>query len=296
VTLCLTLVAAAVAVVAAVRSTWSPCGLSMLSTITPFGERGRGNAYRTTTVWFVVGATVGGATTGAFAAGAAAVVRSFHPSPATLGTAALVATAVAFLSDAGVLGVRVPIHRRQVNERWLDRYRAWVYGAGFGWQIGTGLATYITSAAVYLMVVLAALTTSPPTALVLLTGFGLVRGLAVLLTRHLTGPADLLAFHRRFAASGPRAGRLVVAVEGVAVAVLAAVVRTPAAVAVLAATALAAGAGGALHRRAARGDDPTTTVPPAADPADPPTDVVPTRIPAGVPPAGDPQTVAVGPP
>src|SRR3546814_9872959 len=29
------------AVAAAIRSTWSPCGLSMLSTITPIGEQGR---------------------------------------------------------------------------------------------------------------------------------------------------------------------------------------------------------------------------------------------------------------
>ena len=32
-------VAALVAVVAALRSLWSPCGLSMLSTITPLAER-----------------------------------------------------------------------------------------------------------------------------------------------------------------------------------------------------------------------------------------------------------------
>ena len=57
--------------------------------------------------------------------------------------------------------MRLPIHRRQVNERWLDQYRPWVYGAGFGWQIGTGLSTYITTAAVYLMVVLGALTAGP---------------------------------------------------------------------------------------------------------------------------------------
>ena len=59
-------------VAAAVRSTWSPCGLSMLSTITPFGERGRGHAYRATATWFVVGAAGGGATLGLLMAGLAA--------------------------------------------------------------------------------------------------------------------------------------------------------------------------------------------------------------------------------
>ena len=89
-------------------------------------------------------------------------------------------------------GCGFPVHHRQVNERWLDQYRPWVYGAGFGWQIGTGLATYITTAAVYLMVVLGALTGRPAAALAVGTGFGLVRGLAVLLTRNLTDPAALL--------------------------------------------------------------------------------------------------------
>ncbi len=42
----LTLAAAAVAVVAAARSTWSPCGVSMLATITPLAERARGHRYR----------------------------------------------------------------------------------------------------------------------------------------------------------------------------------------------------------------------------------------------------------
>ena len=45
--------ASVVAVAAAVRSTWSPCGLSMLSTITPFGERAKGHSYRATAAWFV---------------------------------------------------------------------------------------------------------------------------------------------------------------------------------------------------------------------------------------------------
>ena len=54
-----------VAGAAAARSTWSPCGLSMLSTITPVTERAKGNSYRTTASWFVVGAVAGGATLGA---------------------------------------------------------------------------------------------------------------------------------------------------------------------------------------------------------------------------------------
>jgi MFS family permease len=221
VTTCITAAAAMVALAAAVRSTWSPCGLSMLSTITPLSERARGHRYRSTATWFIVGAVVGGATLGSVLALLAVGVLSLHLSSTALGAVALGATVVAAGSDAGVGGRRLPVHRRQVNERWLDQYRPWVYGAGFGWQIGNGLSTYITTAAVYLMVVLGALTGDPVTALALGAGFGLVRGLAVLMTRPLTDPVRLRAFHRRFTAVGPVVGRAVIAVELGASAVLA---------------------------------------------------------------------------
>ena len=136
-------------------------------------------------------------------------------------------------SDSGVAGVRLPFHRRQVNERWLDRYRPWVYGAGFGWQIGCGLATYITSAAVYLMILLGALTGQPLTALAVGVGFGGLRGMAVLLTRRLTDPSALLAFHRRFFELGPLAGRLVVTVELGSAALIALCLHTPSAAVVV---------------------------------------------------------------
>jgi hypothetical protein len=209
----------------------------MLSTITPLGERAKGHRYRTTAGWFVLGSTLGGATLGVMTALMADGVRSLQASSAALGTVALGAAVVAAGSDAGAFGIRVPIHRRQVNERWLDQYRPWVYAAGFGWQIGTGLFTYITTAAVYLMIVLAALTADPVTAFVLGTGFGLLRGLAVLLTRHLTSPAALLAFHRRFTAAGPWVGRAVTATEVAASAVLAGLFWSPVALGLVAAAA-----------------------------------------------------------
>jgi len=222
VTLCLSVLASVVAVAAAIRSTWSPCGLSMLSTITPLSEGGRGHSYRSTAAWFILGSTMGGVTVGAVMALGTGGVDGLHPAPATLGGLAVAAALVAAASDSGIVGVRLPVHRRQVNERWLDHYRPWVYGAGFGWQIGNGVSTYITTGAVYLMIVLAALTTVPMVALVVGTAFGLVRGLAVLMTRHLGDPNALRSFHRRFTAAGPRVDRGVIAVE-VAVAAVAAV-------------------------------------------------------------------------
>ena len=213
----LVILAAVTASVAAARSTWSPCGLSMLSTITPMGERARRYSYGGTAVWFVAGAVLGGATLGAAAALLAAGVGALDPSDGTRVAVAAGAAAVAAASDAQVGGFRLPGHRRQVNEVWLDRYRSWVYGGGFGWQIGVGLATFIVTAAVYLMVVLAALTGSPIAAVAICTGFGLLRGLAVLLSRQATTPARLQALHRRFdALSAPSRALTIAAQVGLA--------------------------------------------------------------------------------
>ena len=244
----LTVLAFLVAAVAAARSTWSPCGLSMLSTITPFSERGKGHRYAATCAWFVLGATAGGLALGAVAAGLAALVAASGASTMSLGVVALVAVLVAGVSDTGLAGTRLPVHYRQVNERWLDAYRPWVYGSGFGFQIGCGLATYITTAAVYLVVVLAALTVSPVVALVVGVAFGLLRGLAVTLTRHVRTPAALLAFHQRFAALLPWAYRAVLATLILsAVGLGLAVGAVPATVAIL-----VVGAGAALVRLVAQ--------------------------------------------
>jgi hypothetical protein len=243
--------AAALATVAsAVRSTWSPCGLSMLASITPLAETGRGNRFRTTASWFVVGGTVGGATLGLGMAALAIGVHALALSTTVVGIAALATAALAVASDAGAKGFRLPVHYRQVNERWLDQFRPWVYAAGFGWQIGAGLATYITTAAVYLMIVLAALTGNPVWAIALGTAFGLVRGLAVLLGRNITNPDALRAFHRKFYDAGPGVVRVTVLSEVVAALVVAWVLTPAVGVGVL--VVVAAG-GLVLMRRRGRG-------------------------------------------
>ena len=156
----LTVFAAMVAVVAAARSTWSPCGVSMLATITPLAEAGRGHRYRSTALWFVAGALVGGITLGLVLALLAVACRRRRPHAATLALLACLAAATAAASDARLGGFALPVHHRQVNERWLDQFRPWVYGAGFGWQIGAGVVTYIKTAGVYLLAALAVLTGS----------------------------------------------------------------------------------------------------------------------------------------
>jgi hypothetical protein len=209
----LTFAGCTLAVVAAVRSTWSPCGLSMLATITPLAERGRGHRFRTTATWFVLGSVLGGASLGVVMALVAAAVGALGASGTELATVAVVAGAITLAADARIGGFRLPVHYRQVNERWLDQFRPWVYGAGFGWQIGAGLATYIKTCAVYLMIVLAVLTGRPELALLVGIIFGLVRGLAVLLGRRITTTMALADFHRRFMAADRYALAMVIFCE-----------------------------------------------------------------------------------
>jgi hypothetical protein len=137
-----------------------------------------------------------------------------------LGLAAVAAVAAAGF-DAGLVRPALPHRRRQVDESWLDEFRPWVYGAGFGAQIGFGLATYVMTAGVYLVVVFGALSASVGWALAFGLVFGVARGAAVLLGAGNDTPARLASFHRRFAAAETpvRAGVVgVLVVVGVAMA------------------------------------------------------------------------------
>jgi hypothetical protein len=210
-----------IAIAAAARSTWSPCGQSMLSQINPIAEAGRGQRYRRTAGWFVAGATAGGLCLGGVCAGIAALVaRSGLSSRQALAAAAAAALAAAVV-DARLLGFGPPFIRRQVNEVWLTRYRSWVYGSGFGWQIGVGFTTYVMTAAVPLTVVLAVLTAEPVLALAIGTMFGLARGSTVFLSASSRTQDALFAFHRRFAARGEALRRSVIVVQLVAATVAA---------------------------------------------------------------------------
>jgi MFS family permease len=212
-----------VAASAGARGTWSPCGLSMVSAINPLAERGRGYRYWLTVLWFVLGAVLGGAVLGAAAALAAWLAGSLPASAAAL--LGCLGCLVAIASDCRVGGFRLPIHPRQVNEHWLNRYRRWVYATGFGFQIGTGFATYVMTAATYLVVLLAVLTGSPVRALAAGLVFGLVRGGAVLLSSRCRAPESLRALHQALARFEPVSRHVVLAVEGVSAVTLAAIIR-----------------------------------------------------------------------
>lgn len=189
---------AVIALAAAARSTWSPCGLSMLSQLTPLGEAGRNQKYARTAAWFVVGAITGGLTLGGLMVLGAALVGAIGVSPTTAVAITAVGALAAGAIDARVFGFGPPWLCRQVNEAWLSQFRSWVYGGGFGWQIGAGVTTYVMTAAVPLVIVVGALSGSPGVALAIGALFGFLRGLAVLLGAHIRTPEALYAAHRRF--------------------------------------------------------------------------------------------------
>ncbi|MGA2928047.1 MAG: hypothetical protein ABSG43_19040, partial [Solirubrobacteraceae bacterium] len=100
----------------------------MLASITPLGERGRQAHWGITLTVFALAASGAGLLAGLLAGSIGAAVTDglgVHPRFALLGAAALAAVVL----DAGVRGVPGP--RRQVDERWLDEYRGWVYGLGY---------------------------------------------------------------------------------------------------------------------------------------------------------------------
>jgi hypothetical protein len=187
----------ALAAVTAVRGMWSPCGLSMLSTLNPVSERARGHRFWATACWYVVGAVVGGALLGL---GCAVLAVAFGgvAAPSSVGwSLALAGSLVAVLSDARIGGWSLPLHPRQVDERWVDRYRRWLYASGYGVQIGTGFATYVMTAGVYLLVLLAALTGSPAQAFAGGVAFGLLRGVSIVVAAGARTPDSLRLAIRR---------------------------------------------------------------------------------------------------
>jgi hypothetical protein len=167
----------------------------MLASITPLGERSRRQRWRVTVSALIVGSTV---TAGALGAVLSAAGRLFPLGDSVRLDLLLAAGAAAVVLELGPLGLRLPTHRRQVDEQWLQRYRGWAYGVGFGGQLGVGVATVVTTPAVY--VVFAAQLLAPNAAAGLAIGatFGLARGATVLSTARVDSPGALTAFHRRF--------------------------------------------------------------------------------------------------
>jgi hypothetical protein len=241
--------AVVVAAVAAMRGVWSPCGLSMLSSLNPVSERARGHRFGTTAAWYLAGAVAGGALLGGACALVAEVLARGGLPAEWAWALAFTGSTVAVGSDSRLVRYALPDHPRQVDERWLVTYRRWIYAGGFGVQIGTGFATYIMTAAVYLTALLAALNGTATIAFWVGVEFGAVRGLSILLVAAVSTPDRLRALIARIDALGEVSLRIAAATSAGVGAVSAAVLGGPlaAAAAALVLGALAvAPAGGVL--------------------------------------------------
>ena len=207
----LAIVVAILTGVAAIRGIWSPCGLSMISAINPISQRARGHRYWLTSLWFIFGAVIGGIGLGLLGAAFAPLFARL-PTGVTVLMAA-VCCLVTLAGDVPAVGLRLPLIPRQVDERWLSGYRQWFYASGFGAQIGVGLATYVMTSAVYLVPILGALSGSVYAALAAGVLFGLIRGLAILLTARVRNTHRLLELHERISAAEPFSRWTAIAVQ-----------------------------------------------------------------------------------
>ncbi len=182
----------------------------MLSSIHPLGERGRGNRYGVTATAFAIGSVAGGAVVGALV-GAIGIALPLSD----LARLVLLAMAAVITLGFDLTGRRLPSLQRQVNEDWMHTVRGWVYGSGFGFQLGAGVSTYITAAAVVLWLGAQLAVDSIPLAMAIGAVFGLTRGLSIWTTRHITEPVSLQQLFRRLHSTAPTVRRIGVAVSGI---------------------------------------------------------------------------------
>jgi hypothetical protein len=166
----------------------------MLASITPLGERARGNRWTITAAVFIAASVAGGAGLGA--------------ALGLLGWALLGQVAIGWrlgvLGAALAMGVvwelgrgAVPGPRRQVNERWLDDYRRWVYAAGFGAQLGMGVVTIVVTSAVYGVWAAALVSAHPAAGAAIGAAAGAMRGATVLASARTDSPQRLVSLHER---------------------------------------------------------------------------------------------------
>ncbi len=181
----------------------------MLASINPLGERARNQRYWLTVSAYVVASTVAGALLGG--------VLGFVGQPVAVPLAAVVV--VAGLAAAGIIvdaRRRVPGPRRQVDENWLVNYRGWVYGAGFGAQLGLAFLTIVTASATWVAFACALLAGGPIAGALIGATFGLVRALPILTAARVRDAAALRSLVRRLERIRPRVAITTTAVQGAA--------------------------------------------------------------------------------
>lgn len=185
----------------------------MLSSIHPLGERARNQRFGVTVGWYLAGSLLGGILVGTIGGSLGYLLPA--------GEWRLVAAVAVGLTGAtlDLLGRRPPSVHRQVDENWLSRYRGWVYGLGFGLQLGSGVVTIVTTAAVYATVAMTVLIGSIPLGALIGSVFGLARGLVILSARRAGDHETLRSLMRDLQAGLPGARVFVVVAQALVAAV-----------------------------------------------------------------------------
>ena len=183
----------------------------MLASISPLGQRARPGRWWRAAGSFFLAATVAGAAVGALlgAVGELAGLHDLARRPVGLTLLALAAIAGAALDLTG----RQLGWRRQVDESWLTRYREWVYGIGYGAQLGVGGVTIISSAATVLAGVFAIALADPTWSAALGAVFGAARGAQLGVVARVRTPADLGRVMSRFDAARAPARRVAISAQ-----------------------------------------------------------------------------------
>ena len=181
----------------------------MLASINPLGERSRNRTSSVTYAWFVAGSVIAGALLGALLGGPGALLFGLlEPTTTAVAIVAMRARAsFALAFELHVGDLPLPTVRRQVDEDWIPRYRAWVYAGGFGFQLGFGVVTVVTTSTVYLTWAFAVLTGSVAGGVVIGVVFGLARALPVLLVARADTPGRLRDALQRFTRWAPATRR-----------------------------------------------------------------------------------------
>ncbi|MEE8599569.1 hypothetical protein [Euzebya tangerina] len=116
----------------------------MLSSISPVGEISRKQRWGITVTAYVLGSVVAGGLLGLLLGWTGEAL----PGQMAASTRLALIGGVAILGVVVDATVGVPTLHRQVDERWLTEFRGWVYGLGFGLQLGTGILTIMPSSIV----------------------------------------------------------------------------------------------------------------------------------------------------
>jgi hypothetical protein len=181
----------------------------MLASINPLGERARNQRYWVTVTAYIAASGIAGALLGG--------VLGFVGQPLAVPLAAVVV--VALLATAGLVidaRTRAPGPRRQVDENWLATYRGWVYGAGFGAQLGLAFLTIVTASATWVAFACALFAGSPGAGALIGATFGLVRALPLLAAARVRDAAGLRDLVRGLDRLRPRVAITTTAVQGAA--------------------------------------------------------------------------------